>query len=67
MGSFSITHWLVIVLVIAIFFGGKKIPELAKGIGQGIKEFKKAAVEEKEELNAMEKEMPMVTLATEKK
>ncbi|MFO7370458.1 MAG: twin-arginine translocase TatA/TatE family subunit [Bacteroidales bacterium] len=31
------------VLVIVLLFGGKKIPELMKGLGQGIKEFKKAS------------------------
>jgi sec-independent protein translocase protein TatA len=31
-----------ILIVVVILFGGKKIPELAKGIGQGIREFKKA-------------------------
>jgi sec-independent protein translocase protein TatA len=33
----------LIVLLIVIFFGGKKIPELMRGLGQGMKEFKKAA------------------------
>ena len=32
----------IIVVVILLLFGGKKIPELMKGIGQGMKEFKKA-------------------------
>lgn len=32
----------IIVIVILLLFGGKKIPELMKGIGQGMKEFKKA-------------------------
>ena len=32
----------IIVLVIVLLFGGRKIPELMKGIGQGMKEFKKA-------------------------
>ncbi len=36
-------HLIVIILVIALLFGGKKIPELMKGIGQGIREFKKAS------------------------
>ena len=42
MGSFSITHWIVILAVVVLLFGAKKIPELAKGVGQGIKDFKKA-------------------------
>jgi len=36
-------HIMVIVVVILLFFGGKKIPELMKGLGSGVKEFKKAA------------------------
>jgi len=40
---------LVIVLVIVLLFGGKKIPELAKGLGKGIREFKEAVNEEKDE------------------
>lgn len=35
----------VIILAIVLLFGGKKIPELAKGLGQGIKEFKKATTD----------------------
>jgi sec-independent protein translocase protein TatA len=37
---------LLIVLIILILFGGKKIPELMRGLGQGMKEFKKAARED---------------------
>ena len=36
-------HLILIILVIALLFGGKKIPELMKGIGQGMREFKKAS------------------------
>jgi len=36
----------IIVVVILLLFGGRKIPELMKGLGGGIKEFKKAAKEE---------------------
>jgi sec-independent protein translocase protein TatA len=40
----------LIVAVIVLLFGAKKIPELAKGLGQGIKEFKKASQDIKQEL-----------------
>ncbi|MBK9247276.1 MAG: twin-arginine translocase TatA/TatE family subunit [Ignavibacteria bacterium] len=41
---------IIIALAIVLFFGAKKIPELMKGLGSGLKEFKKAAtVEDKEE------------------
>lgn len=36
---------LIIVVVVLLLFGGKKIPELARGIGKGIRDFRKAAEE----------------------
>ncbi len=41
---------LLIVLVILLMFGGKKIPELAKGLGSGIKNFKKAIKDDEDEV-----------------
>ncbi|OCL83371.1 twin-arginine translocase TatA/TatE family subunit [Arcobacter porcinus] len=49
MGMPSGMQLLVIVLIVLILFGGKKIPELAKGIGSGIKNFKKAVKEDGED------------------
>ena len=46
-GMFGPTEIILIVLVVVILFGGRKIPELMKGIGQGMKEFKKATKDEK--------------------
>jgi sec-independent protein translocase protein TatA len=43
MGNFGATEILLILLVVVLLFGGKKIPELMKGVGQGMKEFKKAS------------------------
>jgi len=45
-GMFGPTEIILIVLVVVILFGGRKIPELMKGIGQGMKEFKKATKDE---------------------
>ena len=42
MGAMSPIHWLIVIAVVLLLFGGKKIPELAKGLGEGLKEFKKA-------------------------
>ena len=39
----------IIVVVIVLLFGGRKIPELMKGIGQGMKEFKKATNKDEED------------------
>ncbi len=36
------SEWLLIVLAIVLFFGGRKIPELMRGIGRGMREFKDA-------------------------
>jgi sec-independent protein translocase protein TatA len=43
MGNLGFTEILLILLVVVLLFGGRKIPELMKGIGQGMKEFKKAS------------------------
>jgi sec-independent protein translocase protein TatA len=39
-------EWVLILLVLLLLFGGTKLPQLAKGLGQSIKEFKKAAKED---------------------
>ncbi len=41
-GLFQPTHLVFIFIVLLIFFGGKKLPELGRGLGAGIKEFKEA-------------------------
>lgn len=42
-------QWIIIGLAILLLFGGKKIPELMKGLGGGIKEFKSAVKEDEED------------------
>lgn len=42
---------IVILLLVLVLFGGKKIPELMKGLGKGVKEYKKAMNGVEEELN----------------
>lgn len=42
---------LIIALFVLIFFGAKKIPEIARGMGKGIREFKDATKEVKKEIN----------------
>jgi sec-independent protein translocase protein TatA len=43
MGLLEPQHIILILLVLVLFFGGKKIPELMKGLGKGMKEFKDAS------------------------
>ncbi len=46
LGMIGPWQWVIIGLAILLLFGGKKIPELMKGLGSGIKEFKDASKEE---------------------
>jgi len=41
--SIGITEWLIIALIVILLFGGKKIPELFKGLAEAVREFKKAS------------------------
>ena len=51
----SLGPWeiVLILLVIVLIFGGKKIPELARGLGKGLREFKKTTREIKDEVNTV--------------
>ncbi|MBE6287970.1 MAG: twin-arginine translocase TatA/TatE family subunit [Mediterranea massiliensis] len=49
-------EWGIILLVVLLLFGGKKIPELMKGLGKGIKSFKEGVNEAKEEINKAKEE-----------
>lgn len=60
-GVFGPWQVVIIILALLLLFGGKKIPELMKGLGQGINEFKKAtkdkdSTEEKKDNNDSQKE-----------
>lgn len=44
--SLSWQHILIVAILLVLLFGGKKIPELMRGVGSGIKEFKDAVKEE---------------------
>ena len=52
MGMPSMPELLIILAIVVLLFGAKKIPELAKGLGSGIKNFKKAMREDEEEVTA---------------
>ena len=45
------SEWVIIALLILLLFGGKKIPELMKGLGKGVKSFKDGVNEAKEDIN----------------
>jgi sec-independent protein translocase protein TatA len=50
MRSIGLPELVVILVVFALLFGGKKIPELAKGLGEGIKNFKHALKSDEEKV-----------------
>jgi sec-independent protein translocase protein TatA len=41
MGSFSLVHWLLVILVVLLVFGPSKLASVGKGLGEGIRNFKK--------------------------
>ncbi|HET6272142.1 MAG: hypothetical protein HW407_430 [Bacteroidetes bacterium] len=55
MGNIGATEIILIVLFVLIFFGAKKIPELAQGLGKGIREFKKATREIEDDITSEKK------------
>lgn len=46
------SEWILILLVVLLFFGGKKIPDLMRGIGRGVREFNDAKTNVKNEIEA---------------
>lgn len=46
MGEFSLTHWLIILVIVLVFFGPSKLPGLGKGLGEAIRGFKKGINED---------------------
>lgn len=51
LGNLRGWEWLIIFLAILLLFGGKKIPELMRGLGKGVHSFRKGVQEAKEEMN----------------
>jgi sec-independent protein translocase protein TatA len=49
LGEFGTSEFLLVGIAVLLLFGGKKIPELMKGLGSGIKEFKNASKDEQPE------------------
>lgn len=45
------SEWIILALLVLLLFGGKKIPELMKGLGKGVKSFKEGVKEAQEEIN----------------
>lgn len=50
-------EWIIIALVILLLFGGKKIPELMRGLGKGVKSFKQGMKEMEDEVKEIKKDL----------
>ncbi len=50
MGSFSIWHWLIVLVIVLLVFGRGKIPELMGDMAKGIKSFKKGMADDEEDV-----------------
>ena len=56
-GSFGTWEIILIVFVILLLFGGKKIPELMKGLGKGVRSFKEGLKDVEKEINEVKKDI----------
>jgi len=63
MGSIGFTEILLIFLVVLLLFGAKKLPDVASGMGQALREFRKAAREMEDVTRLDKEEPPAVTTA----
>jgi len=60
-GNLGATEIILIVLVILLFFGARKLPELAQGLGKGIREFRKATKEIQDDIEGEVRKDPKQT------
>ena len=61
MGSFSLVHWLIVLVVVLLIFGPKKLSEVGKGLGEGMRNFKKGIRDEEDEPPA--RQPPVIDVA----
>ncbi|MEX1213333.1 MAG: twin-arginine translocase TatA/TatE family subunit [Balneolaceae bacterium] len=52
MGSFGMAEWAIIIVILILFFGAKRIPGMARGLAQGYVEFKRAKEKDPEEVES---------------
>lgn len=61
MGNVGTSELILIIAVLFLFFGAKKIPELAQGLGKGIREFRKASREIQDDVDSEPKKIETKT------
>lgn len=65
MGSFGTPELVVILIIVLVLFGGRKIPEIMRGLGQGMREFRSASKEATAEIAKLAEEEPHEKSASE--
>ncbi|MBO5107083.1 MAG: twin-arginine translocase TatA/TatE family subunit [Bacteroidales bacterium] len=55
--TIGVWEWVIIALVVLLLFGGKKIPELMRGLGKGVKNFKEGMKEVENDVNEIKKDI----------
>ncbi len=55
--TIGVWEWVIIALVVLLLFGGKKIPELMRGLGKGMKSFKQGMKEVEEDVKEIKKDL----------
>ncbi len=60
-GMISIEHLVVVLVIVVLLFGGKKIPELMRGLGEGVREFNNAKANIKQEIEQGMKDRPVTS------
>jgi sec-independent protein translocase protein TatA len=58
MGSFSLVHWLVVLLIVVLLFGAGKLPRVMGDFAKGIKAFKSGMKEDEEVTSAPQQQVP---------
>ncbi|MCD6360178.1 MAG: twin-arginine translocase TatA/TatE family subunit [Armatimonadetes bacterium] len=67
MGSFGTPELILILILVLVLFGGRKIPEIMRGLGEGLREFRKASDSATNEIKRLAEEPPADTSNDENK
>ncbi len=67
MGSFSVWHWLIVLVIVALVFGTKKIGNMGSDLGKAVKGFKDGVKGEEEKKDATAKEASTIDVQSKEK
>jgi sec-independent protein translocase protein TatA len=61
MGSLSLGHWIIVFLVLLLLFGSSRLADVGKGLGEGIRNFKKGLAGDEDDKKDVNKQLPAKT------